>query len=177
MKVAVFCSSSNKVDDKYKKDAYKIGKQLALAGHSLVFGGGQHGLMGQVAKGVKDNGGYVLGVNINLFNDPEINFPRCDKLTIVETINERKDIMINEADAFLILEGGFGTYDEMCDVLERKDLSFICKPIIIYNGNHYYDDLISFIEKCYQKNFCMQPLESICKIACNIKDITKLLEE
>ena len=119
MKICVFGASSAHIDDKYIQVVEKLGEEMAKRGHSLVFGCGGTGLMGAAARGVKRGGGYIHGVVPTFFkqNGVEILFDECDKVTYTQTMRERKAIMEDDADAFIIVPGGVGTFEEFFEIV------------------------------------------------------------
>ncbi len=122
MKICIFGAASAHIDDNYIKAVERLGKSLALRGHSLVFGAGGTGLMGAAARGFKRGGGFVHGVIPEFFREEKVEliYEDCDKITYTETMAERKFIMEDEADAFIITPGGIGTFEEFFEVLTLK---------------------------------------------------------
>lgn len=155
MRICVFGAASDKIDKKYITDCYELAKLLAKRGHDLVFGAGGEGLMGAAARGFKENGGKVHGVIPYFFeeNGYEAIFKDCDELTRTETMAERKRIMEDEADAFIIVPGGIGTFEEFFEVLTLKQLGRHKKAIAVYNSCGYYDELEKYIEGVIVQKF------------------------
>ena len=149
MTICMYGASSNKIDDKYSEACYGLAKAFALRGHNLVFGAGGDGLMGAAARGFYDGGAKVHGVIPHFFeeNGYEGIFKGCLKVTRTQTMAERKAIMEDSADAFVILPGGIGTFEEFFQVLTLKQLGRHKKAIAIFNCFGYYDDLNKYIEK------------------------------
>lgn len=133
MKICVFGASSAHIDDVYIKTVEELGEKMARRGHSLVFGAGGSGLMGAAARGVKRGGGHVHGVVPSFFKERGIEklFEDCDELTITETMRERKAIMEDLADAFIITPGGVGTFEELFEVVTLKQLNRHDKAIAL----------------------------------------------
>ena len=131
--IAVYCSSSNKVDDIYKEEAEKVGNLLAKNGIRLVYGGGNMGLMGVLSNSAINSGGDVYGVITNHLIEIEKRNDSLNNIKIVETMHERKIEMYNNADAFLIFPGGIGTLEEFFEIYSWKQLRLHKKPIFIYN--------------------------------------------
>lgn len=155
MRICVYGAASPTIDSEYKQKVEKLGEEMVAHGHSLVFGGGAHGLMGAVARGVRASGGRILGVIPRFFEDEDIeqvcNF--CDELIETDTMRERKQIMEDNADAFLIVPGGIGTFEEFFEILTLKQLCRHNKPIAVYNVKGYYDEIMHALEKATEKNF------------------------
>ena len=141
----VYGGASERIADAHKDEIQKLGKMLADNGFSLVYGAGATGCMGAVAKGVKERGGYVLGVAPKFMDRFEKLFP-CDKMITVESMSMRKDIMEEHADIFLIAPGGIGTLDEFFQVLTLKYLHQMDTPIIVLNLNGFYDSLLALMD-------------------------------
>ena len=122
--IAVYCSSSNKVDDIYKEEAKKVGNLLAKNGIRLVYGGGNMGLMGVLSNSAINSGGDVYGVITNHLIEIEKRNDSLNNIKIVETMHERKIEMYNNADAFLIFPGGIGTLEEFFEIYSWKPVSY-----------------------------------------------------
>lgn len=155
MKICLFGSASNRIDPIYIEKTEKLGREIAERGHTLVFGGGGNGLMGAAARGVKAAGGEIIGVIPRFFEDQKIEaaYEDCTELILCDTMNERKQIMEDLADAFLITPGGIGTYDEFFEVLTNKQLGLHEKPIAVYNIDGFYDELETMMYKAMNKRF------------------------
>ena len=155
MRICVYGAASPTIDEEYKVKVEKMGEEMAKRGHSLVFGGGGHGLMGAAARGVRTGGGHILGVIPKFFEDEDIEalFLDCDELIEPDTMRERKQIMEDNADAFIVVPGGIGTFEEFFEILTLKQLCRHNKPIAIYNIKGYYNELLTAIEKATEKNF------------------------
>ena len=155
MKICLFGSASNKIDPIYIEKTEELGREMARRGHSLVFGGGGNGLMGAAARGVKEMDGEIIGVIPKFFEDEQIEaaYTDCTKLILCDTMNERKQVMEDLADAFLITPGGIGTYDEFFEVLTNKQLGRHEKPIALYNIEGFYDELETMMYHAMNKRF------------------------
>ena len=163
MKVCVYGSASNRIDEKYIKDGFELGKILAKRGHTMVFGAGSEGLMGAVARGFQAGGSTVHGVIPKFFeeNGYEAIFYQSDKLTYTKTMAERKQTMEDECDAFVITPGGIGTFEEFFQVLTLKQLGRHKKAIAIYNSNGYYDELLALLNGGVAKGFINKECEKL----------------
>jgi len=145
MHLAVFCASSAASESAYGDLADATGRALAQARHTLVYGGGSTGLMGRVARAVHADGGHVIGVIPESMIHTEIAYQAADELIVVNTMRERKQVMDDRADAFLILPGGFGTLEELSEVITHAYLGHLGvppKPIVILNPDGFYDPLL-----------------------------------
>ncbi|MBQ8658099.1 MAG: TIGR00730 family Rossman fold protein [Clostridia bacterium] len=155
MRICVYGAASPTIDPEYKAKVKEMGKRLAERGHSLVFGGGGNGLMGAAAEGFRDGGGHIIGVIPKFFEQEQIEAicDFCDELIQPDTMRERKQIMEDRADAFVIVPGGIGTFEEFFEILTLKQLCRHNKPIAIYNLKGYYNELVHALEKATEKNF------------------------
>lgn len=155
MKICVFGASSAHIDKKYITAVERLGEELARRGHSLVFGCGGTGLMGASARGFKSGGGYIHGIVPSFFRDEGVEqlFPDCDKITYTKTMSERKQLMEDEADAFIIVPGGIGTFEEFFEVLTLKQLGRHDKAIAVFNVDGYYDNLEKFMREVAERKF------------------------
>ena len=155
MKICVFGAASPTIDQEYIDKVEALGAEMAKRGHSLVFGGGGHGLMGASARGVHAENGHVLGVVPRFFEDENIEnlYDNCDELIETDTMRERKQIMEDNADAFIIVPGGIGTFEEFFEILTLRQLCRHYKPIAIYNIKGYYDEMLTMLEASTKKGF------------------------
>lgn len=130
MKICLFGGASPNIEKTYYDFAYNVGKEIAKAGHLMVFGGGAKGIMGAAADGVVDQNGKVIGVLPNFLFTREPPHPNVSDIRVVETMHERKMQMYELADAFFVLPGGFGTFEEAMEVVTWRQLSIHDKPAI-----------------------------------------------
>ncbi len=162
MRICVFCSSSDAVDPAYLDTAAEAGTLIAQAGHSLVFGGGRVGLMGAVARAVHAGGGKVVGIIPTFMNRPGVPYTECDELIFTSDMRERKARMMAMADAFLVLPGGFGTLEEMTEVITQKQFDFLKVPLVAVNVGGFYDRLVEFFEVFYAERFAKPAYRATC---------------
>ena len=155
MKVCIFGAASDEIAKFYIDAVEKLGEDLAKRGHELVFGAGGNGLMGAAARGVYKQGGKIYGVIPSFFRDENIEkiFDKCDELIYTETMAQRKAKMEELADAFIIVPGGMGTFEEFFEVLTLKQLGRHVKLIAIYDINGYYKKLEEFLELAMEERF------------------------
>ncbi len=144
--VSVFCGSSLGSDESFFSGAVTSGKFLADNHINLIYGGAKVGLMGTVADACLKNGGYVIGVIPHFIQDKEIAHTDLSELIVVESMHERKTVMYEKSDAAIIMPGGFGTLDEMFELLTWGQLGLHQKPIGVLNVNGYYDFLLKFLD-------------------------------
>ena len=141
MNVCLYGASSNEIDKKYIAATEALGEALAKAGHGLVYGAGGCGLMGAAARGMTRCGGHIVGVAPEFLNVDGILYEHCDELVLTETMRQRKQIMEERSDAFLVTPGGIGTYEEFFEIYTLKQLGRHQKPIILYNIDGFFDGL------------------------------------
>lgn len=155
MVICVFGAASEAVDEIYKTKCYELCKRLGERGHSLIFGAGSEGLMGAAARGFHDVGAKVKGVIPRFFeeNGYEGIYYECDELVFTETMAQRKQTMEDGCDAFIIVPGGIGTFEEFFEVLTLKQLGRHKKAIAVYNVAGYYDFLDETFDTVIAKKF------------------------
>ena len=146
--LCVFCASAMGAQPEYEQAAQRLGKALAERGIGLVYGGAQVGLMGAVADSTMRHGGNVIGVIPQVLVDREISNHGLTELHVVDTMHTRKALMAERADAFLILPGGYGTFEEMFEVLTWQSIRLHTKPVCLLNVRGFYDGLLSFLDTC-----------------------------
>jgi len=146
MKICVYSSSSKQVSDDFKETALELGRDIGRRGWTLVFGSGQHGLMGATARGVHETGGTVVGVIPEQMHTPQISYMDADEIILTKDLRERKGIMEDMSDGFIALPGGIGTLEEILEVLTLRQLDFLQKPIIFLNTKGYYDPLFKVLD-------------------------------
>ena len=151
--ICVYCASSSQVKPGYFKATSRLGKILADAKLSVVYGGGSMGLMGQLADSTLEAGGIITGVIPRFMCDVEWNHTGLTELILVDTMHERKEKMAMMADAVVALPGGCGTLEELLEVITWKRLGIFTKPIVIVNLEGYFDDLISMLNRAVEEHF------------------------
>lgn len=179
MKICVFGAASPKIDPAFIAETEALGAELARRGHTLVFGGGANGLMGAAARGAKSAGGEVIGITPKFFEDENIEalFEECDDLIETDSMRDRKMIMEEMSDAFLVVPGGIGTFEEFFEVLTLKQLRRHDKPIAIYNIMGYYDELHAVMDVSVAKGFINDNCKSLYKFADNFDEVFTYIEE
>ena len=165
----VYGGASERIADIHKEQIEKLGKIIVDNGFSLVYGAGATGCMGAVARGVKNNGGYVMGISPDFIGDFEEIFV-CDNTIMVDTMSERKTIMEKHADIFLIAPGGIGTMDEFFQVLTLKYLKKISAPIVILNLNGCYNSLLTLIDDLIEQGAAVKEIYNLFDVVENIDD-------
>lgn len=156
MRVCLYGASSPEIAPEYIRLTEQLGEAMAAAGHSMVYGAGGAGLMGAAARGMKRCGGHVTGVVPSFLQVDGILFDGCDEIIYTETMRERKQIMEDRADAFIVTPGGIGTYEEFFEIYTLKQLGRHKKPIVIFNPLGYYDPLLTLLQHTVEERF-MRP--------------------
>ena len=178
MKIAVYGAASSLIDDTYKQAGVELGKKMVDRGHSLVFGGGANGMMGSVAKGVYEKGGYILGVVPQFFHEAnaEISFKNCSRYIYTDSMRERKKQMEENCDAFIITPGGIGTLDEFFEILTLKQLGRHNKAIVLFNINGFFDKLAEALYKMVKEEFITSDCAELCKVCTDIDEMLDYIE-
>lgn len=178
MKLCVYGAASTTIDPKYVAVTEDLGRQLASRGHSLVFGGGGNGLMGAAARGVREGGGSIVGVIPEFFREEGVEAlcDFCDELIFTQTMRERKQIMEDRADGFIVVPGGIGTFEEFFEILTLKQLCRHQKPIVIYNVNGYYDEMMVFLRTAIKQNFIRENCLDLFYVTDDAEDLFRYLE-
>lgn len=153
MKVCVFCGSSMGNDVRYHDAAVRLGEVLAENDCTLYYGGGNVGLMKVIADKMLEEGKEVVGVMPNLILDMEIGHDGVTKMIETDSMSERKNLLIDESDAFIAMPGGFGTLDELFEIIVLNQLQITDKPVALYNVMNYYDGIIQFIDHAVSQGF------------------------
>ena len=165
MNICVFASSSNAVDSEYFNSANLLGKLLAGNNHDLTYGGANVGLMEALASSMKNEGAYITGIIPKKIADKDLSSQICDEMIVTTTMDERKKIMREKADAFIALPGGFGTLEEILEVITLKQLDYHQKPIVFLNTNGLYNALFKHFERSYHEVFARENYRNLYYIA------------
>ena len=174
--LCVYCSSSDRLDAKYFAAAEAFGRAMAARGWGLVYGGGRTGLMGAVARAVKSDGGRVIGVIPKFMKAKELAYDGADELVTVLTMRERKTIMETRADAFVALPGGWGTLEEMMEIITLRSLNVLCKPCVFFNQDGFYDDLLRLFEKMTREQFTKPSHRELYAMAATVDEVFAQLD-
>ncbi len=159
--ICVFCSSSGELDKSYFETAREFGKLIAKNGFNLVHGGGMIGLMGAISESVQAHGGKVTGVLPERLNLEGIASETDDEIIITKDMADRKTEMRKRSEAFVALPGGFGTMEEILEVITLKQLKYHTKPVVILNVNDFYRPLIQMFERFYEHSFAKPEYRSL----------------
>jgi uncharacterized protein (TIGR00730 family) len=151
--LCVYCASSDRLDPKYYAVAAELGRELVARGWGLIYGGGKTGTMGAVARSVKQAGGRVVGVIPEFMKARELAYEEADELITVVTMRERKLLMENRAAAFVTLPGGWGTLEEILEILTLRQLDLVRKPCVFLNQDGFYDPLLQLFDRMLAEKF------------------------
>ncbi|MFA6570345.1 MAG: TIGR00730 family Rossman fold protein [Bacteroidota bacterium] len=173
--VCVYCASSTQCKTEYYKEAEKFGRMLALNNCSIIYGGGNVGLMGYLADGALSEGGIVTGVIPVFLKDLELGHKGISELRVVSDMHVRKSVMLKESDCIVALPGGCGTYEELFEAIAWKRLGIINKPIIIVNILNYFDPLIALLEHTRAENFIDEKYDGNWLIAASVEEAMDLI--
>jgi len=151
--ICIYCGSSDKIRPEYLVAARQMGAEVAQRGLQLWYGAGSTGLMGALADGALQSGGEVIGVIPALFNTPQLAHNRLTRLEIVDSLHQRKQRLEQQADAFVALPGGFGTFEELFEILTWSQIGLHQKPVGLLNILHYFDPLLNMVEHAHKEGF------------------------
>jgi uncharacterized protein (TIGR00730 family) len=164
-RVAVYCGSANGTDAAFHQEAVALGKAIASAGLGLVYGGASVGLMGAVADAALAGGAEVIGILPEVLAGSEIAHAGLTRLEVVATMHERKARMAKLADAFLVLPGGYGTLDELMEIVTWKQLRLHAKPCVLINTAGYWNGLLQFLDRAVEAGFLRSENRGLLEVA------------
>ncbi|KAE9620563.1 hypothetical protein Lal_00019806 [Lupinus albus] len=176
-RICVFCGSSPGNKTTYKDAAIELGKELVSRNIDLVYGGGSIGLMGLVSQAVYDGGRHVIGVIPKTLMPREITGETVGEVKAVSDMHQRKAEMAKHSDAFIALPGGYGTLEELLEVITWAQLGIHDKPVGLLNVDGYYNSLLSFIDKAVEEGFISPKARNIIVSAPSTKELVKKMEE
>ncbi|CAI0462785.1 unnamed protein product [Linum tenue] len=176
-RICVFCGSSSGKKATYQEAAVELGQELVERRIDLVYGGGSVGLMGLVSQAVHDGGRHVLGVIPRTLMPIEITGQSVGEVRAVSDMHQRKAEMARQADAFIALPGGYGTLEELLEVITWAQLGIHRKPVGLLNVDGYYNSLLSFIDKAMDEGFISPMARRIIVSAPTAKELVRQLEE
>ncbi|MFA5262581.1 MAG: TIGR00730 family Rossman fold protein [Opitutaceae bacterium] len=151
--LCVYCASSDRLDPKYYDAADALGRAMVAQGWGLVYGGGRVGMMGRLARAVRGAGGHIVGVIPEFMVAKELAFTEADELISVQTMRQRKLLMEERADAFVALPGGWGTLEEILEIITLRQLNVLNKPCVFLNQDGFYDDLLRLFSRMVDEKF------------------------
>ena len=169
--ICVYCSSSNHLAEKYYKLSEQFGQRLGKSGYDMVYGGTVVGMMGVIADNAIKAGANVTGVIPERIASFGLKHPEPMKVIVTKDMRERKATMEKYADAFVAMPGGFGTFEEIFEIIVAKQLSYHDKPIVFMNFDNYYQNLFKMFETVYENKFAKEETRALYHISDNIEDI------
>jgi uncharacterized protein (TIGR00730 family) len=175
--VCVYCGSSDKMSDIYLQAARRMGALISKRGLTLAYGAGCTGMMGAVADGALEAGGEVIGVIPEMFNTPTLMHNGLSRLEIVDTMHTRKQRLVDISDAFIALPGGYGTFEELFEVLTWAQIGLHSKPVGVLNAQGYFDPIISAIEHAWTEGFIYDEHQSLFVCAEQPDELLNKLEQ
>ncbi|GAF05385.1 LOG family protein [Saccharicrinis fermentans] len=175
-KVCVFCASSSKIDRVYMDAAVELGKVLVKEGLGIKYGGGGLGLMGAVADSVLACGGEVTGVIPRFMVEVEWEHKGVKDMVHVDTMAQRKELLVKEVEAVITLPGGTGTMEELFEVLSSKKLGLFNKPVVLLNTKGFFDPLIQMIRKMIDQNFMREEHGTLWTVINEPGDVMKAIK-
>ena len=175
--IAVFCGASMSNDPIINKQAHDFGKLLAEQKRQLIYGGAKIGVMGELASGVLENGGKAIGVIPDFLTSKEVVHTDLSELIITKTMHDRKLKMHELSDGFIALPGGFGTFEELFEIITWAQLGLHQKPIGLLNSNGFYNDLVNMLEKMVSKGFLKLPNLELLIIDDNVDSLLRKMKD
>ena len=173
--VAVFCASADGINPLYRQQAEELGRALAERGIGLVYGGAKVGLMQAVADATLAAGGRVVGVIPEVLVDLEVAHQGLTELHVTSTMHTRKALMAQRSDAFIILPGGYGTFEELFEVLAWQTLKLHTKPIVLLNTLGFYDKMLDFLDHSLAEGMMTPAKRKILLVGETVADVLRLL--
>lgn len=177
MKLCIFCSANQQIDPDFFELARKLGQWAAGNGHGIVFGGHDAGLMHSVSKAAKQSGGRVIGVVPRKIEEMGKLSPWIDVHIPCEDLTDRKQLMMDQSDAFIILPGGIGTLDELFTVVSMKTLDYHNKPVLLCNYKGFWDSFISCLDDLHGKGVTRKQWRSYITVVNTLEELEKEIEK
>lgn len=174
--ICVYSSSSDSVSEEFFVAARHLGAQIAQQEYTLIYGGSDVGLMGAVARAARANGGRVVGIIPQALYDYGIADLKADELIVTTDMRERKALMESRASAFVALPGGFGTLEEVLEILTLKQLQYHAKPISLLNVASFYNPLIELFNHLYAHRFAKEEFQQLYHVAQEVPDLFTYLD-
>ena len=175
MNICIYGSANDTIDKTFIEAGEQLGEEMAKAGHTLIFGGGACGMMGAVARGMKKCGGKIIGISPEFFNVDGVLFSDCTEMIYTADMRSRKEKLEDMADAFIVTPGGIGTMDEFFETMSLKQLKLMDKPLVIFNVNGFYDNLIALLQNSADKRFIEKDNLTLFNTSSNAKELLEVL--
>ena len=175
--ICVFCSSSNRVSEVYVQAARDLAAAMVANGYDLVYGGADTGIMGIVASEVQQLGGRVIGVIPQKLADVGIIQEGMTECVVTSDMRDRKRVMDERSDAFITLPGGFGTLEELLEIITLKQLQYHNKPVVLLNISGFFDDLLKLFDRIFNENFALHEFSQLYYVAPTAEDALRYVRE
>ena len=176
MNICLYGASSTELAQEYYDAAYKLGTILARRGHTLVYGGGAQGVMGAAARGAHEHGGRIIGIAPTFFRVKGILYEECTQFIYTQTMQERKKLMMENSDAFIMAPGGIGTFEEFFEILTLKQLGRINPAIIVFNVRGYYEPMQDFLRHTVCEGFAKPACMQIYRVLDDAEEVIRSIE-
>ncbi len=174
--ICVYCSSSNNLPEKYYVMSKELGEKIALNNYNMVYGGTTVGMMGVIANNALENGSEVVGVIPERIASFGLKHPALAKVVVTKDMRERKATMEKFADVFIAAPGGFGTFEEVFEILVAKQLGYHDKPIIFLNFENYYENMLKMFDTLYENKFAKEEMKSLYYVANTVDDVFEYIK-
>ena len=176
MRICLYGAGSKNIKPTYIEEGYKLGEEIAKRGHLLVFGGGSNGIMGSVSKGVVEHGGSTLGIAPSWIDAFEELKSDCSEFIYTKSMDERKNLFLENSDAFIIAPGGIGTLDEFFEIINLKALGQHNKKIVILNHNNFYAKLNEMFQYLKEEGVIRRDLKTLFSVKNTAEEALDYLE-
>ena len=177
MNICLFGAASALIDTNYMKAVEELGEMMAKKGHTMIYSAGATGLMGAAARGMsKVHGRQIVGIAPKFFDTEGILYKQCSEMIYTDTMRERKNLMEEKADAFIMVPGGIGTFEEFFEVLTLNQLGQMHKPIAIYNINGYFNELYDLLTHIVKASFAEENILQMFTLYENAEEMLSDLE-
>ena len=175
--ICVYCGAANGISEKYVEVAQEMGKEIALRGHTLVYGGSHRGMMGEMARACTANGGKVVGIIPQVLVTLEQAYTEADELNVTDGLRERKAVMENRATAFVALPGGLGTMDELFEALTTRQLKLHNKPIVLVDTDGFYQPFARLLAHFFAEGFVRDTYQLLFHLAPDPRSAIDYIEQ
>ena len=170
-RICVYCSSSNDLHEKFYIFSKELGEKIAKNGYDMVYGGTTVGMMGVIASSAQNKGAHVIGVIPERIAGFGLKNLELSEIVITKDMRERKATMEKYSDIFIAAPGGFGTFEEIFEIIVAKQLGYHNKPVIFLNFNNYYGNMLKMFDTVYKNNFAKQEMKELYYVTDNIDDM------
>ena len=176
MKICVYGASSSTIDKSFIDAGEALGRTIAERGHAVIYGGGAEGMMCAAARGAKEKNGEIVGIAPSFFQVDGSLFDGCTEFIYTENMRQRKELLENRSDAYIVTPGGAGTFDEFFEIFTLRQLNRHTKAIAILNINGYFDPLIALLDNAIEKNFMTEANRELYFVSTSIEETLDYIE-